>query len=225
MTILLGGLTLDGFEAAAQVRFGGSQALAVHKLPGGVRIIDAMGADDDVIAWHGILSGFDASDRARALDAMRSSGTPVSMAWDVFAAEVIVSSLALNFQNSWWIPYHIRCTVLSQLPSAGVGAAAAVLSDVLADLTSVSGPGVAAALAAVSSVGSSGPGTQGYAAAQIALNAAQTGISAAVTGTGAAVLNAPDIATLTSCSGSLAALTNAAGFVGRAMTNFSGAVG
>jgi hypothetical protein len=221
MGLLLGSVLLDGFEVSGGISFGGKQALAVHKLPGGTRVVDAMGQDDHEISWQGILSGSDATDRARALDAMRVGGIAVPLAWDVFSATVIVSDLTLEFRNSWWVPYRLACTVVigTQMPSL-LAAVTNILSDVLDDLGLVAfAPGVATALALVSLPGATIAGGQAFANAVRALNAAGTGISRAIV-VAEAGMGATDLVSLAGSAGDLANLTSAAGYVGRATTNF-----
>jgi hypothetical protein len=223
--VSLGGIYLDGFEVAARIQFGGRQALAVHKLPGGARIIDAMGPDDDAIGWHGILTGGDATGRARALDAMRVDGLTVALSWDVFAASVIISDLKLSYCNSWWIPYQIVCTVVvgtqaidSLAPGGGI------LAAVITDLTLAGqAPGVGAAFSAVNSASAISVGSPGYATASTALATADQAISQALANSDAAMQSATDVPTLVSTAGSLASLSAAAGYVGRAATNFTAA--
>ena len=198
-----------------------AQALAVHKLPGGTRVIDAMGPDDGVISWRGVLSGNDASSRARQLDAIRVAGTAVALAWDVFTATVIVSSLRLAFSNSWWVPYRIDCTVVvgTQLP-APPALVTDIVSDVLSDLGLAGlAPGVSAALALVGAPGATIGGSQAFAAAANALNAAGQGISSAISAAEVG-MSTTDLPSLVSAAGSLASLSSAAGYVGRAETNF-----
>jgi hypothetical protein len=224
MGVWLGGVFLDGFEVSARIRFGGAQALAVHRLPGGARVIDAMGPDDDVIAWHGILSGSDAADRARTLDALRVAGRAVALSWDVFAASVVVCELKLEFCNSWWIPYQIACTVLVGTQVPGLAAPVVnALADVVADLgLAGAAPGIAAALTAVNAAGATAGGSQAFAAAQSALLGAGSAIAAAVAEADAG-MGAAELPDLVSASGSLAALTAAAGYAGRAAANFDNA--
>ena len=222
MAMLLGGVLLDGFEVDARIAFGGRQALAVHALPGGTRVIDAMGPDDHDIGWQGVLSGADASARARTLDAMRVAGSPVQLAWDVFSAMVIVADVRLQFRNSWWIPYQIRCTVLQGTETAPVALApASALADVLADLgQAISLTGVQTAMALVGSAGATDAGSLAQAAAAHALAQANAGITQSIASADAGMQDA-DITSLVQVAGSLATLSAAAGFVGRAATNFT----
>src|SRR5689334_14980148 len=64
--LLIGPVLLEAFELPARVGWGGRQRMAVHRLPGGRRVIDAMGRDDADIAWTGVFTGSDAVARARA---------------------------------------------------------------------------------------------------------------------------------------------------------------
>ena len=73
-SLTLGPVAFAGFEIPSSITLGGRQRLAIHKLPGGLRIIDALGPDPADLAWSGIFTGPDAADRARLLDAMRVGG-------------------------------------------------------------------------------------------------------------------------------------------------------
>ena len=222
MGVLLGSVYLDGFEVSARIRFGGSQKLIVHKLPGGARVIDAMGPDDDVITWHGILSGNDATDRARALDAIRSAGLALPLSWDVYSATVIVSALKIEFHNSWWIPYQIACTVLTTDPFLNEDVSGAgILAGVLADLGQASSiPDAGLALSAVRAAGQAVAGSQPYATALNALRSARVTVTTSIANAEAGMA-ATDITSLVSAAGSLATYTAASGFLGRATYNFN----
>ena len=44
--VILGPIALQGFEVPESITIGGAQRLAIHRLPGGARVIDALGPDD-----------------------------------------------------------------------------------------------------------------------------------------------------------------------------------
>jgi hypothetical protein len=217
--LTLGSVALAGFEIPGEVQFGGAQALAVHKLPGGMRIIDVMGRDDADVRWGGVISGRDAAARARMLDAMRVAGATIPLSWDAFYYDVIIAELTLNYTNPWWIPYRIRCKVLADqaqlIAGPFVSDAAAISADleVAASLT-----GVGAALAAITPAGALTAGTQANASALIALSATAAAIASGVA-TAGQQLQSADIPTAVSAAGSLAYLTAAQGYVGRASIN------
>jgi hypothetical protein len=44
-TLILGGIAFDSFSTPSRMGAGGKQAMVVHKLPGGARVIDTLGLD------------------------------------------------------------------------------------------------------------------------------------------------------------------------------------
>jgi hypothetical protein len=111
--VVLGGILLRGFEVPEQISFGGAQRLAVHRLPGGSRVIDAMGSDDREITWSGMMIGPEAADRARALDGLREAGQAVSLVFGDMAYNVVVASFEAAYRRSNWIgAYRIGCMVI-----------------------------------------------------------------------------------------------------------------
>ena len=89
--LVLGPLLLQDFEVPERISWGGAQRLAVHRLPGGARVIDAMGRDDAQIAWTGIFSGADGGARARLVDLMRADGSVWPLTWDNFFYSVVIA--------------------------------------------------------------------------------------------------------------------------------------
>ncbi len=135
MPPVLGPVAFAGFEVPERITLGGRQRLAVHTLPGGARIVDAMGPDDGELAWSGTFSGAAAAERVRQLDRLRRAGLALPLAWDGWRFTVIISEFEADSANPWWVPYRISCTVLSEgdlavaelLPVAATLAEAAAL--------------------------------------------------------------------------------------------------
>ena len=115
MTVILtlGAVVFQGFEVPESIQIGGEHALIVHKLPGGGRIIDAMGPDDRDIPWSGRFRGYQAESRARQLDGYRKAGTPLELTWSTYRFQVIVRSFEANYQQPFEIPYSINCLVVT----------------------------------------------------------------------------------------------------------------
>ena len=111
-TLRLGGVAFRRFEIPEAINFGGKQALVTHKLPGGERVIDAMGRDDDDITWSGRFRGNTAVSRARAVDRLRIAGTPVTLTWGDFRYTVLVESFKADFRRAYEIDYTVACVVL-----------------------------------------------------------------------------------------------------------------
>ena len=97
--LAIGTLILQGHEVPGRITIGGAQAVTIHKLPGGGRIIDAMGADDGSIAWRGLFMGPDAAQRARSLDAMRIQGTPQILSFGDYTFNVVVIHFEYDYQQ------------------------------------------------------------------------------------------------------------------------------
>jgi hypothetical protein len=221
MGLSLGGVAFTAFEVPAVVTFGGAQSLAVYRLPGGVRVVDALGPDDADIGWQGILSGDDATDRARALDAMRVAGLPVTLAWDEFFYSVVIGSLQLAFCNSWWIPYKVSCLVVNDPSVQVLPQAVSLLTAVASDLASAAAlTDVAAVTAALTAAGSAGAGTTLYAAANTALQAAGSNIVSSIQ-TAEPQLGADQLRTIINAAATLATATAARGYIARASANYA----
>ena len=132
--LILGPVVLSDFEVASGVTFGGGQALAVHDLPGGMRVIDALGRRDGPITFHGYFYGDDAAARARIVDELRGQGLPLPLIWDAFFYTVVIREFVADYQCGWWIPYRINCTVLQDEAAAIVDAVADLAGSVLGEI-------------------------------------------------------------------------------------------
>lgn len=240
IVLVLGPVAFADFEIPEQIRFGGNQRLAVHQLPGGRRVIDALGRDDREICWSGAFTGEDATARARLLDALRVHGRPLALTWDVFFYSVAIASFDVDYCKNWWIPYRIACTVLRDEAEVVVaevpGLVAQVASDVGIATSLAAGAGIdlSAAQAAVTMANAIAPGTVAYSAAQAVLRRSQseigqgigaTDLQAAAIAAGSSLASSPSAAGIAAVSGAadalgrLGALTAARGFVGRSLLN------
>lgn len=221
MGLSLGEVDFTAFEIPSVIAFGGRQSLAVYRLPGGVRVVDALGPDDADIAWRGILSGAGATDRARALDALRIAGQKVTLAWDEFFYSVVIRDLQFEFCNSWWIPYRISCLVVEDPGAPVLSAVVAILSAVSSDLVKAGGfTDVSAASLAVATAGSAGSGTAPYASANLTLQSTAQSIAATIQSS-ASQLEAADLPTVVQGAANIATAAAAGGYIARALANFA----
>jgi hypothetical protein len=133
--VVLGDVTFQELETPEKIPFGGKQMLVVHKLPGGARVIDAMGRDDLDLAWSGILEGPLASYRALEIDNYRTTGVPIVLSWGIYSYTVVVHSFIANYSKSNWIPYELSCIVV-QDNAAGAPPAPSIPQQILADVQS-----------------------------------------------------------------------------------------
>jgi hypothetical protein len=117
-TILkLGDFVFSGQEIPPKISFGGDQALAIHELIGGVRVVDAMGRQDAPLEWSGILRGENALSRARYLDGLRIAGKELKLGWSELSYLVLVKTFRCDFERSYFQPYSISCVVVADLSS------------------------------------------------------------------------------------------------------------
>lgn len=189
-TVTLGPYTLQSFEVPAVIHFGGRQRLVVHDLPGGGRVIDALGGSDSDIIFSGIISGNDADTKVQLLDALRISGLSVPLIWSDQYFIVILAEAHFDFRKSWWIPYEVRCTVQSNLVYGAVSTALNGAINIITDLATASGlldfplSSLTHAETAVASSGGTTYGTAAYTQSFAAVTAAQTDVQSQLSSAG-----------------------------------------
>lgn len=133
--ITLGGIEFAGFELPEQMTGGGSQALVVHKMIGGKRVIHAMGPDDDAIPWTGRFMGETAHMRVLQLDLLRRSGRQVQLTYALRAYLVVISKFTWQMERPYLWSYSITCEVVQDQISGDGGKDSATLEqEVAADL-------------------------------------------------------------------------------------------
>ena len=220
-SLTLGPVAFVGFELPSSITLGGRQRLAIHKLPGGLRIIDALGPDPADLAWSGIFSGPDAAERARILDALRVAGLQLLLAWDAFLYTVIIESFEADYRSPWWIPYRLTCAVLRDEAAALVTTALSLAPSIDADLASA-GLFAASAIAAVAAPGATTAGTANYVVANSILASTVTSLDNQVAAAEPAI-QALDVPTAAAACGQLAQLTAARAYTARAARNLAAA--
>ena len=136
-SLTLGPVAFAGFELPSSITLGGHQRLAIHRLPGGIRIIDALGPEPGrhCVRRHlygpgcgrpGAVAGRASRDRAR----------PCHSHGDAFFYTVIVETFEADYRSPWWIPYRISCAVLRDEAAAIVTAVTELTPAISSDLLS-----------------------------------------------------------------------------------------
>jgi hypothetical protein len=241
VTLLLGPVVFQDFEVPSGVNFGGRQRLALHRLPGGPRVIDALGRDDAQISFSGIFSGSDATLRARSLDELRVAGIALPLTWDVLFYTVLISEFQASYRNGWWIPYRIVCTVLRDEASALVQLVASLATTALADIGAASGYALDAGVdlsplqAALAAPGATTRGTAAYSTAQNCLVGTKASIGtsisvangtlvgATVADAGSAEAGVAGLLAATDSAGQLSSLVSAGSYINRTENNLTNA--
>jgi hypothetical protein len=107
-----GSFVFTGAEVPQKITFGGSQLLDVQKMIGGRRRVNALGSDDDPLAWSGWFLFASASSRARFLDSIRRGGFQCTLSWDVFRYQVVLAQFHADYEKPYKIPYNLRFEVV-----------------------------------------------------------------------------------------------------------------
>ncbi|MDR3718392.1 MAG: hypothetical protein P4K98_06290 [Bryobacteraceae bacterium] len=233
-SLLLGTVEFRDFEVPERVSWGGRQRLSVHRLPGGGRVIDALGRDDADISWSGVFTGEDATARVRQMDLMRISGAAWPLTWDWFYYTVVISKFEVEYQSQNWIPYRVVCTVVRDevdpILETAVGLAIQISGDLLAAAGFETDVDLSAATGAMSDADSVAPGSAAYLEATGAVDNVATAMDGQLAATGTAVAasrisSAYDMVSIDSATGLLAATAAARGYVLRARANLGEANG
>jgi hypothetical protein len=142
-TLVLGSIAFDDWSTPSRMPFGGKQAMAVHKLPGGRRVIHTLGPDEADIAFIGTMFGDNAIGVASALDALRVAGAQVPL---IFAGRfylVIVEDVKIDIERyPILLRYSVTCCVV-QSPMAGA------LGIITAGISSLVGADISTAMSLV----------------------------------------------------------------------------
>ena len=119
--LMLGGIAFTGYSTPDVMSGGGQQAMVVHKLPGGSRVIDTLGPDEMQAVWRGHFFENAAYAKCLALDAMRASGLVYQLIWGGQFKPVIIQDFVYRVRRlPVWVEYAITCTVVTN-PSFGGG--------------------------------------------------------------------------------------------------------
>ena len=135
--LTLGGVTFDPFSTPSAMGAGGKQAMVVHKLPGGNRVVDTLGPDEDNIAWSGLYYNDNANAQLQALDGMRAAGAVLELSFAGQFRSVIIDSFRYHWRRfPVWAEYEISCLVY-QNPSLGslVATTGGIESLILGDIS------------------------------------------------------------------------------------------
>lgn len=132
--LVLGPFLFQDFAVPDTLPGGGKQQMHVHKLPGGDRVIDTMGPDDDDRQFTDIHVGSQAQAEVETLDQMRISGQPWPYSNGMEARTVVIASFSWHVER-FNVIHSTICLTPVDNPSGG-GSAGSSLDDLIgADLS------------------------------------------------------------------------------------------
>jgi len=236
--VVLGPFSFDGFEVPEYVTVGGTQKMTVHTLPGGERVVDLLGSDEKDIEWSGTMIDGNPARRARQLDQMRADGKPLTLTWGTFLYTVLLKSFEAETHYSL-IRYRISCLVLRNDATAPKVVDPSLTNTVAGDLlsavnsaTDAIAPVLVRAQAVVGALGPLIPGSKALAMAGVYLGVAQGAVTTAqttaasgfslVTGATGIVNGSTSLLAATGAAGTMAQLSQAGAYLGRAAKNTFG---
>lgn len=137
--LVLGSVVFQDFEIPETVSLGGHHAGKLWTLPGGVRIIDAQGPDDETIEWAGRFRHGNAMNRALLVDGMRRAGQPVLLSVLGLSYQVFIRTFSFHpGRGGFEVAYEIALIVLLD-NTHGLAFAAASTITALVDADVASG--------------------------------------------------------------------------------------
>lgn len=137
--MFLGPVIFTDFSKPGPLQFGGRQAMAMHKLPGGARVIDTLGQDDMDLTWSGRFYQSDAYDTCLLLDALRRAGTALPLVFGGQYFTVVIADFRSEIVRlPHLMNYSITCVVQDSFN---------VIGAIVSAVDSLIGPDINAALA------------------------------------------------------------------------------
>jgi hypothetical protein len=156
--VSLGTLTFTGVEVPSLLRVGSEQALIVHKLIGGDRVIQSMGNDPASLSLTGMFTGPTAFQRAQKVAQLRDTGKQLRFGVAGLSVLVYIKAFAYDLTaKSAVIPYALTLEV-QPTPATNPAATTSALSnlvgsDIASGISSIANTGAEVASYASTAIG------------------------------------------------------------------------
>ncbi len=105
--LVLGPFVFDNWSTPEQLPLGGAHKLNVKMMPGGDRIIDAMGPNDADRSFSGIHYGSTALADAQTIDQLRIAGMPLPYSNGAEARTVVIADFTYDIEKFNVIHYKL----------------------------------------------------------------------------------------------------------------------
>jgi hypothetical protein len=130
--LTVGGIAFTDFSPPDRMMGGGNQAMVIHKLPGGSRVIDTLGPDEAAVVFSGEFFGNNAYGMALSLDAIRAQGNVVELQWGGQFRQVIVRNFIYHVKRlPVWVEYTITLEVQSNPQQGPLGSIASTVDQLV----------------------------------------------------------------------------------------------
>jgi hypothetical protein len=129
--LTLGDFVFTEYEIPEHINVRSRHQAIVHRLVGGARQVDMLGADHAPLDWSGWLVGTTALDRALTLKSMHDDGLPLTLSWSEFLYKVVITEFEADYQRDYQIPYRISCTVVQDYLNDDGGGAVPTIDDLM----------------------------------------------------------------------------------------------
>jgi hypothetical protein len=130
--LVLGGIAFDNWSTPERMPFGGKQAMAVHKLPGGARVVDTLGPDENDIMFTGQMYNNNAYGVADELDSMRIAGAQIPLTFAGRFYLGIIAEVHVDIRRfPQLVEYHVNFLVVQNSMAGVLGAIASTVSSLV----------------------------------------------------------------------------------------------
>lgn len=151
-SVKLGGFVFASHEVPPNLTVTVEQALTIHKLPGGGRIMDVGGDDPASLSFNGTLLGPRAVSRAKQIDAIRAKGLPVTLTIAQQQWRVMVRTFAYTYaKKGTVVSYHLLAEICVDPSASGITSLSGLSNTTHAGVLSALGS-VTQAISGVSSL-------------------------------------------------------------------------
>jgi len=150
--VTLGSFVFDAnsVEVPGEMPWGVKQQTARHLLPGGVVVIQSMGADWPQIHWKGYFEGPTASSRCAAVAKLAKIGDVLTLTWLDRVFRVVIAEFDVVDITDAWASYRIKCDVMADTPPVPPGPSLG--QQIIGDISSAVGFNVADAASQAATV-------------------------------------------------------------------------
>ena len=108
----IGSVTFANIEHPEELPISFKQTTVKHELIGGGKVIQTFGTQPQDISWTGNLFDSSVADRVRELSRLLADGRSVSLSYNEYRFDVIVTDFKATFYHEYWAKYEMTTEVI-----------------------------------------------------------------------------------------------------------------